>query len=130
MQPQSWPHAQQHAQLHVPQRMCSGHLLLFRAVPCPHTLLTFPPVQEVTESENFYHFTLHWPNAPSTSSSSSYWTQLAYGGARLGRTWVLGCHTRGDRQQWIEAVLNAQRPAEEQVCWMVDVVKGWGTGGT
>jgi hypothetical protein len=41
-------------------------------------------------------------------------------GSKPGRTWVLGCYSRGDRQQWMEAILNAQRPADEQVC--VDTV--------
>jgi hypothetical protein len=73
-------------------------------------------MQEIAESDPFYHFSLYWPDAPPAAANSSYWNLVSGYSSKPGRTWMLGCYTRGDRQQWMEAILNAQRPANEQVC--------------
>jgi hypothetical protein len=82
-------------------------------------------LQEVTESDAFYHFSLYWPDAPSAAANASYFSSGYWAGTKPGRTWVLGCHTRGDRQQWMEAILNAQRPADEQVQYGVCFLWGF-----
>jgi hypothetical protein len=72
-------------------------------------------LQETGESDMLYHFTIHWANAtsPAAASSFSYWPQLYP--AKPGRTWVLGCHTRGDRNHWMAAIHHAQHPSDDQV---------------
>jgi hypothetical protein len=77
--------------------------------------LAYVILQETGESDMLYHFTIHWANAtsPAAASSFSYWPQLYP--AKPGRTWVLGCHTRGDRNHWMAAIHHAQHPSDDQV---------------
>lgn len=74
--------------------------------PIPHAPTT-PPLpaprpQQVSQSEGFYHFTLQLApySAPATTAAIQ---------------WVLGTHTNDERREWLESILNASRPAEQQV---------------
>jgi hypothetical protein len=103
---------------------------LFVAPPAVSPILCFiahsahacnPAVlQNVSQSDNFYHFTLQLP-APYVASSSS--SRPGSGGSSsarpAGRSWVLGCYTNDERREWLEAILNAKLPAKQQVCGRV-----------
>jgi hypothetical protein len=56
----------------------------------------------VSQSDGFYRFTLQL--APYSTPNSS-----------AAPAWTLGTHTNDERREWLEAILNASRPAEQQV---------------
>jgi hypothetical protein len=59
-------------------------------------------MQQVAQSDGFYRFNLQLAAYSSTSSSSA-------------PCWTLGAHTNDERREWLEAVLNASRPADQQI---------------
>jgi hypothetical protein len=88
-------------------------------------LLLLLLLQNVSQSDNFYHFTLQLaaPYVASSASSSS-----SSSSARpAGRSWVLGCYTNDERREWLEAILNAKLPVKQQVCVCVCpvVIQRW-----
>jgi hypothetical protein len=56
----------------------------------------------VSQADGFYRFTLQL--APYSTPNSS-----------TAPAWTLGTHTNDERREWLEAILNASRPAEQQV---------------
>jgi hypothetical protein len=76
------------------------------AVTAAAAVALFPSLKAVSESENFYHFTLVLPGG---------FVPRPGGPKPHSRSWILGCYTKDERREWLEAILNARLPVDQQV---------------
>eukprot|EP00878_Enallax_costatus_P033256 GHUV01036663.1.p1 GENE.GHUV01036663.1~~GHUV01036663.1.p1 ORF type:complete len:481 (+),score=164.59 GHUV01036663.1:745-2187(+) len=63
-------------------------------------------ITAVSQSDNFYHFTLQLA-APHGGGG--------WGSKPVGRSWILGCYTNDERREWLESIFNAKLPSSQQI---------------